>query len=174
MRARLPSATGRSADDIVALAVRDGVTCAIPAYAQLRLWPESVALLYGSPHALPPLTPTWDKRGLDLSAGAFQDEPLPLAAIYVLDPDASDAGLGGEALRGREALVTLLGHSYVHYLMDRAQRVHEFESLSRLVTQIPVRRLARPHSARFAAALRDRILEGGEPIRCTALPTTAR
>src|SRR5271156_6758875 len=38
-----------------------------PAYPQLRLWPSSVRLLFGADDALPPLTPNWDKRGLDLS-----------------------------------------------------------------------------------------------------------
>ena len=74
------------ADDIVALSERDDVFQVQPAYPQLRLWPESVALLYGAADALPRLTPTWDKRALDLTRNGcrFQQQPLPLAAIYVL------------------------------------------------------------------------------------------
>jgi hypothetical protein len=162
------------ADDIVALTIRNGVAYAVPAYAQLRLWPESVALLYGAADALPPLTPTWDKRGLDLSRGAFQEEPLPLAAIYVLDPRSSDASPRIELLSGRECLLTLLGNSYVSYLMDRTQRREEFELLSRLVNEVPMCRLGVPHAVRHAAQLRDVIVEDCEARRCTALPITGR
>src|SRR5205085_1986600 len=73
-------------DDVVPIWVRDGLFVVPPAYPCLRLWPASVAALYGAADALPPLTPTWDKRCLDLTQGGcrFQQHPLPLAAIYVL------------------------------------------------------------------------------------------
>ena len=49
-------------DDIVALSEVDGVIRVMPAYPYLSLWPESVAMLYGSPEALPRFTANWDKR----------------------------------------------------------------------------------------------------------------
>jgi hypothetical protein len=147
-------------DDIVAIAMKDDLAFAIPAYAQLRLWPESVALLFGTSDALPQLTPTWDKRGFDLAqARAFQDQPLPLAAIYALDDRTAEASPRTEALGGRESLLTLLGNGYVSYLMDQMQRRQEFETLARVVSQVPVRRLSVPNPARHAAELRQRILE---------------
>jgi len=74
------------ADDIVVLAEQDGRFMAEPAYPSLRLWPSSVEALFGRPDALPLLTPTWDKRGLDLTLSSyqFQEDALPLAALYVL------------------------------------------------------------------------------------------
>ena len=50
-----------------ALVEYDGRVHVQPAYPQLRLWPDSVAMLYGAPDVLPPLTPTWDKRALALT-----------------------------------------------------------------------------------------------------------
>jgi hypothetical protein len=161
-------------DDIVALALRDGVPHAVPAFAQLRLWPDSVALLYGSADALPPLTPTWDKRGLALSgADAFQDRPMPLAAIYLLDERSPDGSPRIGSLGGRAGLLALLGNSYVSYLMERPQREQEFDFLSRLVTRMPVRRLSVP-DASHAAELGRTILEDCETARCTPSPITAR
>ena len=74
-------------DDVAPIVEAAGALYVQPSYPQLRLWPDSVAALYGSPSALPRLTPTWDKRALDLrtAAGGFQADRLPLAAIYVLD-----------------------------------------------------------------------------------------
>ena len=48
------AASGRVlADDIVALSEQGEILRVRPAYPQLRLWPESVAFLYGSSDALP-------------------------------------------------------------------------------------------------------------------------
>ena len=80
-----------------------------PTYPRVRLWQDSVAHLFGSPGALPLLTPTWEKRFLDVShGGLFEDRPLPLLAVFVLENrvDAEDAPwverlTGREAFRGR-------------------------------------------------------------------------
>jgi hypothetical protein len=95
-------------DDIAALTDRDGAMHVQPAYPQIRLWPDSVAMLYGTPDALPPLTPTWDKRALALTEpGTFHQQPLPLRAVYLLaeprdhaEPAIEDVG-GAERLPAR-------------------------------------------------------------------------
>src|SRR6266446_32365 len=102
-------------DDVVTLDERDGAFFVHPAYARIRLWPESVEALYGSADALPRLTPTWDKRYLDLTEDGyrFQCDPLPLAAIYVLGERASDpAAPRIEGVHGRDGLVPLVAHTY--------------------------------------------------------------
>ena len=164
------------ADDVVALAERDGTLFAQPAYPQLRLWPDSVELLYGAPDALPRLTPSWDKRALDLSQGdgRFQQRPLPLAAIYVLAERRSAPRPRIEGLRGREAIMTLVANTYVGYLLDAALRAHELESLGRLVSTVPVRRVVAPGEPTQIAQLCHDILSDCEAIGCTPSPTTAR
>jgi hypothetical protein len=148
-------------DDIVALSERDGTVQVQPAYPQLRLWPEAVALLNGGADTLPRLTPTWDKRALDLTTngGRFQERPLPLAAIYVLAERSADPEPRIEGLQGRESLLTLLANTYVGYLLDAAMRRQEFESLGRLVAAVPVRRVvpsADPtHISRLCARIDD-------------------
>ena len=131
------------ADDIVALVERDQILRVQPAYPQLRLWPESVGLLYGDDAALPRLTPTWDKRALDLTQHrcGFQEQPLPLAAVYVLGERSSEAETRIEGLHGRESLLTLLANTYVGYLLDASMRAQEFESMGRLISTVPVRRV---------------------------------
>ena len=145
-------------DDIVALAPnRDEIPRVLPAYPHLRLWPDSVALLYGSEEALPRLTPTWDKRALDLTQNGyrFEQRTLPLAAIYVLAGRSPDAEPSIQELRGRECLLTLLANTYVGYLLDAAMRAQEFEALGQLVRSVPVRRVVpRTDPAQYLTALR--------------------
>ena len=163
------------ADDIAALAEHDGTVHVRPAYPQLRLWPDSVAMLYGAADALPPLTPTWDKRALVLSRpGAFQQRSLPLCAVYVLGerPDYPEPAI--QDVSGAERLHVLLANTYVGYLLDRTMRHQEFESLARLASSVPVRRLTRPGSSSTAAAICERILEDCERRGCIASPTMVR
>src|ERR1044071_2940747 len=71
------------AEDVVTLDDRGDRFLVRPGYPCIRLWPPAVKALYGSETHLPRLTPNWDKCYLDLSE-RFQEEPLPLAAIYHL------------------------------------------------------------------------------------------
>jgi hypothetical protein len=163
------------ADDIAALAEHDGAVHVQPAYPQLRLWPDSVAMLYGAADALPPLTPTWDKRALVLSRpGAFQQRSLPLRAVYVLGEQPDSPAPAIEEISGAERLRVLLANSYVGYLLDRTMRQREFESLARLASGVAVRRLIRRGSSTPVAAICARILEDCERHGCIASPTMAR
>ena len=164
------------ADDVVALVEQDGTLHVQPAYPQLRLWPDSVALLYGSADALPRVTPTWDKRALDLTRNGyrFQQQPLPLAAIYVLGERSSDTELRVQTLRGRELLRTLLANTYVSYLLDATMRAQEFASLARVGSSVPVRRVVAPPDPARLSQLCACILDDCEALGCTASPTMAR
>jgi len=149
-------------DDVVALKDRGSSFFIQPGYPGLRLWPESVNALYGSPEVLPRLTPTWDKRYLNLTKKGyrFQRQPLPLAGIYILGERSSDpsAPLIG-TVPAQAGLITLVGNSYVNYLLDRRMRADEFEVLGRLVKHVRLRRVvARADSANLSK-LCDLILD---------------
>ena len=164
------------ADDIVALSERDDVFQVQPAYPQLRLWPESAAFLYGSADALPRLTPTWEKRALNLTQNGrgFEPRPLRLAAIYVLAERSPDPEPRIESLRGRESLLALLANTYAGYLLDARMRSQEFDSLGRLAASVHVRRVVPPADPAHIARLCQHILTDCEALGCTASPTMAR
>ena len=141
------SARGYSilAEDVVTLDDRHDHFLVRPAYPCIRLWPAAVEALYGTETHLPKLTPNWDKRYLDLSE-RFQRQPLPLAAIYQLgdrrdDPAAPFVG----PLDKSEALMSLVANTYATKLMDKEMRAHEFELLTRVWNNVPLRRLT-PHT----------------------------
>jgi hypothetical protein len=135
-------------EDVVALCDRGDSFLVQPGYPLIRLWPESVQALFGSKDALPPLTPNWDKRYLDLTQDSFgfQRQPLPLAALYVLDARSDDpAAPFVEAIPSHTGLVDLVTNTYANYLLDQQMRAREFDLLGRLVKNMPLRKL-KPHS----------------------------
>jgi hypothetical protein len=138
-------------DDVVALIDRGQSFDVQPTYPHIRLWESSVVALYQQPDALPRIVPThpiWDKRYLDLTQPGyqFQQEPLPLAAIYYLNPRSEDPTCPRiEPMPAQEQLITLVTNTYTNYLLDKQQRAHEFEVLSRLVKHVPIRKIT-PHT----------------------------
>lgn len=134
-------------DDIVALADKGTSFFVQPGYPRVNLWPDSVLELFGSEGALPRITPTWDKRylPLDQNGHRFASSPLPLGAIYILDSrDSALAAPVIEEVSGSEAFVALVANTYVNYLLDQDMRRAEFDVLSRVVSEIPVRRVQMP------------------------------
>jgi hypothetical protein len=134
-------------DDVLALRQRGEKFFVEPAYPRLRLWPEAVTMLCGAPDALPRLTPSWEKRYLDLSQAPqrFQAQALPLGALYFLAErtDCADAPRI-LPLSKRDGLLRAIANTYSNLQIDDAPRAREFAVLGRLVKQIRVRQI-QPH-----------------------------
>ena len=137
------------ADDIAAVDECDQAFSVRAGYPHLRLWPNAVELLYGRRDALRPLTPNWDKRDLPLDGHGgrvFQNESLPLSAVYVLgDRRDEDRAPYVETLTARESFLTLIANTYVNYALDEGMRSREFGLIGRLLACVPIRRVV-PHS----------------------------
>jgi hypothetical protein len=146
-----------------------------PAYPQLRLWPESVRLLFGADDALPPLTPNWDKCGLDLTTAAhrFQETPLPLAALYLLDARCADAPRLTD-LHAAEGLFALAQNTYVNYLLDAPMRAAEFAALGRLTASLPLKRAVAHEDAARLPAFVDLLLDDFQRIVPDETETASR
>ncbi len=61
-----------------------------PFVGSLRLWESGAALALGASSELPPLTPTWDKRGLAMGTHGIQPAlaAVPIGAVAFLQPRA--------------------------------------------------------------------------------------
>jgi len=133
------------AEDVVTLDDGGDHFLVRPGYPCIRLWPASVKALYGSETHLPKLTPNWDKCYLDLKE-QFQARPLPLAAIYHLGQRRHDTTAPFvETLDRSEGLLSLIANTYATKLMDRQMRAREFELLTRVMNNVPLRRIT-PHA----------------------------
>ena len=135
-------------DDITALSEGGADFQVEPGYPRICLWPDAVRDLLGQPDALPRLTPSWEKCFLPLDGNnaKFEAQRKPLGAVYLLAPRAAEANAPRiEEVGPRAALLELVQNTYMNWLLDRNQRAAEFDALSKLVTQVPVRRIV-PHA----------------------------
>jgi len=130
---------GILAEDVVTLDDRQDHFLVRPGYPCIRLWPASVKALYGSETHLPKLTPNWDKCYLELSRG-FQTQPLRLAAIYLLG-ERQDDGAVIETVDRAKGLMSLVANTYATKLMDKQMRAREFELLTRVLSNVRLRRV---------------------------------
>jgi hypothetical protein len=129
------------AEDVVTLDDRGDHFLVRPGYPCIRLWPASVKALYGSETHLPKLTPNWDKCYLDLK-NKFHTEALPLVAIYHLGERRHDATTPMiKTLDRSEGLLSLIANTYATKLMDKEMRAREFELLTRVLNNVPLRRV---------------------------------
>jgi hypothetical protein len=134
------------ADDVAALDPSpDGVTVR-PAYPHLRLWPDAVRALYGADADLPPLTPNWEKRYLDLARDAtFHAAPLPVRAVVLLAGRETEQAPRVEPVPASEALLSLVANTYLGWLPDPAAQARDLALFGRMMRRVPVVR-AVPHA----------------------------
>ena len=156
------------AEDVVALQESGSKFEAVPGYPRVCLWPESVKILFGSEDAQPQLTPIWEKRFLELDGtrAKFAPEKLPLGVLYLFAPRSGDESAPRvEKVSPREALLELVQNTYMNWVLERPQRASEFDSLCRLVQQVPVRRITPHAKPEKLAALCDLILRDASELR---------
>lgn len=130
-------------DDIVPIMDRQTCFEVVAASSRLRLWPDSADALLGAGHGLPRLAAAWDKRALDLPPAApSATRSCPLAAIYLLGPRQALAATRIEAVRATPALVALLTDTFANNYLDAEGRAMEFDLVSRIVRDVPLRRVS--------------------------------
>jgi hypothetical protein len=133
------------ADDVVTLDDRTDHFLVRPAYPCIRLWPASVKTLYGTDSHLPKLTPNWDKCYLDLT-GRFPKKSVPLSAVYLFGERRDKPGAPFvEVPDHTDALLSLIANTYTNYLIDKNMQARQFDLLTRVLANVPVRRVT-PHA----------------------------
>lgn len=135
-------------DDISPVKEENGFLYVEPGYPRLCLWPGAVSSLFGTPAALPRLTPNWEKcfLALDGVRATFESKKRPLGVVYLFAARVNEADAPRiEDCGTRDALLELVQNTYMNWLLDRNQRAEELDALARLVANVPVRVIV-PHS----------------------------
>jgi hypothetical protein len=132
---------GILSEDVVALVEEGDRFMVQPGYPRVNLWPESAETIFGDAHGLPAVTPTWGKHFLPLDDAGhrFQNEPLKLGAIFILQdriPGTQEPRV--ERISSAVAITSVVANTYVNYLLNPALRRTEFVQLGRLLQQTPV------------------------------------
>ena len=154
-------------EDIAALKMADNRYWVEPGYPRVCLWPDSVEKLLGRSDALPLLTPNWEKRYLPLDGvlASFQRERCAVGAVYMLAPRAAEGNAPCiEEMARKEALLELVQNTYMNWLPDREQQARDFEAMTQLAGQVPVRRIMAPGDPKHMAATHSMILADAERL----------
>jgi hypothetical protein len=135
------------ADDVVAVDANSVKRPKVlPAFPQLKLWPEAVVACLGDTlEVLPRLHPQVEKRACPATE-RFVPMPVALGHLYVLERSTT---LEIEPLRPQEALIQLISYSYMARFGRQALQIREaqhFLQCAALAQTIPVYRLKRPAS----------------------------
>jgi hypothetical protein len=146
-------------DDCLVVVESGAGMLAEPGYPGVRLWEDSAQSILGV-HAKdhPALGHYTSKRGIERTAGSkISRQRTPLAAIYHLTRDASDAPQI-ELLAARESFVQLIRSTYRLDITDREMLAREFRALHSLIDRVPVRRLRIPSDFDALPAVREAVL----------------
>jgi len=128
------------ADDLLGVDVRSAdAPMALPGFPQMLLLPESASALGCDPGSLPRVSPDSDKFKFDAPQG-FSLEPVPLRRVYALADADHDAI---EPLAGRDAVATLVAHTFGIFAFGQGATPAHFLLCAELVKRVSVRRLAR-------------------------------
>ena len=155
------------ADDCVVLDARGEDIVTIPAYPGLRLWNEAIDALFGPTGRVTPVAHYTPKQRFHatVSASTFPSSSVPLTGIYLLESFSGrhaasvTTPIARPLLGKRDALIALLSVAFRLDIADQHMVTREFDFLHRLVSRIPVRRLAIPKSFEALPEVRAGILQ---------------
>jgi len=129
-------------DDKAALYLSEGKITVIPSFPELRLWRDAMEQLDIASARIERM-PDSDKFNLGIENG-FQNTPLPLRAIYLLKPTATQA-IKLRPLNGMDKFQTIKQHTYTNqFLKDLGLLPAHFSLASAIAAQIPICEVTRP------------------------------
>ena len=154
------------ADDIAVLTDCGDCFLVQPGYPRLRLWKSAVNQLYGDEKVLSRVFSQTDKHFLELnqdkaSVWGFHNQPLPLAAIYVLgERQQYDEAPSIETIIPQMGAMELITHRYPQSLkLERDMFFDELAILGRLAEIVPMRYLHRGDNLAELEKICDVILD---------------
>lgn len=156
------------ADNVCVPAEIDGTFVAEPGYPGIRLWPDSVQSIFGSPEALPRIAQGWDKRYLNLSPERYRfgTSSRSIGAFYRLGKHRRFDGASTIGpLSPSELMMKLISASYPEFLLDAEIRSREFETLARLAERIPGRSVRASEGLASTADTCESIVEDFRQLR---------
>lgn len=125
------------ADDVLAVQFTPEAPLAVPGYPQVKLRADAGARYVDAFADLPEAHTETDKRLFSLSE-QFQDEPVPIAKLYVLEPYDRPASQVAP-ITPRDAFVELVRHTRASNLIKSpAFRQAHLDQIARLMAAVPV------------------------------------
>lgn len=119
-----------------------------PAHPGLKLWPDALTQLGRDPALLPVVFQNDTKRRLNAQPQFSTQGPVPLKAIFLLDPTEASEELNISRVQGRACFELIAEHIYrVEAVTWLGQTANHFLFCTRLAQLVPVFRIQRPRGS---------------------------
>jgi hypothetical protein len=150
-------------DDIMPLESRDDHFLARPGFPALRMWPDQAEHFFREFEGLALVHPDFSKRRIPVGHndfGTFCHEEKPLKVIYLPRRLGPENDIFIEPLSKKQAFLSLIRNSFTAGLVEIAGlQPPRMEFFTRMVQQVPVRRLSYPEGYGFLPRVVDAVLE---------------
>jgi hypothetical protein len=144
-------------DDALLIEETPGGLLATPSHASVRLWKDSVdALIDQDNPRAGPISYSDKARLLAGDALAYDDQPQPLLAAFVLDNQAVSA-IAIAALDGAARQMAWVGNSFLLDIEDKALLAKHFEWTHRMSSSVPTFSLDYPREFCMLAEVRHAV-----------------
>jgi hypothetical protein len=155
-------------DDVLPVENQDNLFLARPGYPAMRMWPDQAGHFFGEYETLELVHPDYSKRRVLVGPGGFGtfcSEEKPLKGIYIPQRLGPDSDIIIESLSKKNAFFALIQNSFTAGLVEalglQPQRMDFF---SRMVMQVPLRRLNYPEGFHHLSHVVDAVLEDCESL----------
>lgn len=136
---------------------------AVPTYGGLRLWEDSLQVLFPAEQNTQSVAHYSTKKRVPLKESDARKfvRGLPILAVIVLSPlgDSQTSEIVLERLPNREAFIALMKQSFQLDVLDMKRMTRHIRALGRIVPRIPTYRLSMPHDYALLPLVRQKILE---------------
>lgn len=141
---------------------RDSQIVAIPSYTGLRLWEDSLQILYPSADKIQPMAHYSDKKRVQLGSNLTPKsrKSYPVVAVIVLtrssNPSIREVCL--EPLHRRDAFIEVLKETFQLNSFDLKERTLRLQALGQVISGVSAFRLTMTHEYEVLATARQKIL----------------
>lgn len=149
-------------DDMLALQITTNQTNTLPGYQWMRVNDEQITQFIGSKAQLEPVMANHPKKIAPVGSGWGQmaTNYPQLACLYLPERVHADIPIKITPLSAREALISLVTHSFAANAMHAFDLVDSrFQRLNHLIKQVPVRKLQYPHGWHHLPHVRTAIID---------------
>jgi hypothetical protein len=134
-------------DDVLMLHAAGTRVMAFPGPARVKLFPKVARALLAHPAGGAAMNSQTSKRVLPLAEMHVQDRPVPLAAIYEIQPPPGAPGrchIQVKPVAGRDAAIAIVQAAFNCRVVTRPRLARQFMAAASLAERVPMRRLSYP------------------------------
>lgn len=156
-------------DDILPIEERNGIFFGRPGYPRMRMWPDEADFFLGGHKDLEIVHPGYSKRRIPVGEkgfGSFCDDLMPIKALYIPQRQDYCTDVGFEPISQKDAFIEMIRHSFSISIVEAlGLQVPRMNFFSRLMQQVPVRRIRYPHGLALLHDVAESLLHDAQSLK---------